>query len=352
MQESPDAFSGFLPIVLPRGSNAALACGALIGVSLAGVATAIATDPGVTTAGAIAISAVGGLLAAALITLSFAFGAERGGLFHDQINDRFGVGLTSARDRWWIPGEDVRGVRCARTSYVRGTETISSWSVNLERQVGLPISLHETWDRGEAQEIVKRIAANSALERLDDFDEVKTSDDAPDEETPRPTQVNEATETFQVGGRWALKWALLLFGLSLLTVGLTLLLVARENLVFSLFFAPVLALFGGILVGIVAFKRYGRETLVRHAGGWTFYYRMAGVTWGMKTVTGSAPTWRIKLHPLRGGCLELIGNDGILVMGAGATTRSDLTIAALSRLRETFATPPSTTPSPAPHPEA
>jgi hypothetical protein len=297
------------------GLGLAAAIGALTG--------AIAFDPEVTGAPRLVTLLLGGTLSFAFVALSVTMMAWRGGIAINQTQKLLGIGLTSRTDAWWLSLDTLRGLSCQKVSYRKADDQITSYSVQIERHGAYPISIFETADGDEAETYARIIEDVLPLERVDHA----------------PAKSYDQGDTqFAIKRNWALQWPITLFGISLVTVGLGLMLGQGTDLVFALFFAPVLAVLGFIFLGIALFKALGRETLTHPDDHWCLSYRLGPIRWGRKIIRASHPHWRVQIHPLRGACLELIGEDGILVMAAGATTRSTLTVAKIAEIPTRFAT--------------
>jgi hypothetical protein len=92
---------------------------------------------------------------------------------------------------------------------------------------------------------------------------------------------------------------------------------------------PVLALAGVALLAVAGVKRLGREQLTFDGVGWQHSFALGRRAFGARTIHGPRPVWRLRLEGARGALLELVGEDGTLVLGAGATSRSDQSVTQL-----------------------
>ena len=149
---------------------------------------------------------------------------------------------------------------------------------------------------------------------------------------------------FGVHKKGALQLPIFLFGLSLAIIGTVFFLQMEHYFVFGLFFAPVIGLIGWVLLAMTIVKRFGHEELIHQDGTWGHRVSLGPLSWGSRQVESRHPVWRIRVHGFRGAALELVGDDGILLMGSGATTLSRLTVEELSRLPKQFSNdcPPKT----------
>ncbi len=315
--------------------------------AIAATALALGLDPALTdTARGVSIG-VGALFASALALTAVRLLAGPGGLCLDRARGRLGLGLTGQRDVWWVPLAELRGIRVQPTDVRRDGDVFRLWTAALERTDGLSIVLLESPDHDSISALADDLAGETGLARLSD-----RRDDAADaaalaDEAPAETRVR-----FGVRRGAALQGVLALFGASMAVVGGAMFTVTAEHPVFGLFFAPLLALLGLVLLAVPAVKRLAREELTRAGDRWTHGFRLGPLRWAQRTVTATRPRWRLRLQALRGATLELLGDDGALVMGSGATTRSRDDVQALTALPARFATPPPAPRSPAPPPPA
>lgn len=298
--------------------------GFFIAAGLAAVTTTLATDSGLPKEAALGVWLVGGLFVGAFLSLAFRLWVWRGGIVHNTREGRIGFGLTGPSDTWWFPRHELRGIASVEAEVQRDGERFRTWSVQIETKHGAPISLLETPDPD---------AAEMALEALTALGVLKG---APPTEGHRAPLANRRVR-FGVHRRGALGQPVFLFGLSLLVMGSTFFVQLNHFPVFGLFFAPPLALVGFILVSLVLLKRFGHELLQHTDGAWTHSTRCGPLTLYQRTLHAQHPRWRIRLHALRGASLELVADDGILLMASGATTLSHLSVSELALLPDQFA---------------
>ena len=312
--------------------------GFLIAGGLALITYNLAADPGIPTNAAILASMIGGTLVAAFAVLGYRLGVWRGGIYLDEENQKLGLGFTQSADVWWHPVKSLSGVQIKCSNIVREEGPSRSWSVEMALSPGVAISLLETFDEESAVEARDALLTAGLWEASPRVGDVT-----------QPVYADRSIR-FGVHRNGALQLPLFLFGLSLTTIGTVFFLNMEHFFVFGLFFAPVLALIGAILLVLTLFKRFGREELIHQTGYWQHCVTLGPIRWGERKVRSASPHWRIRVHPFRGASLELVGDDGILLMGSGATTCSRLTIGELAKLPEQFASvhQPESVPSPLP----
>lgn len=306
-------------VIHPAQRSPIAGAGAALGaLGIAVLTVALGLDPALPTTAATVVLGVGGLLALAVGVGAARLIQPRGGLLFDRAGRRIGVGLTGPRDVWWIPLERVAGTRSGHSS--SGDEV--AWFASLVLEHGLELVLLETEQRQLARDVAEAMARGAGLELLDAL---------PD--APAPVA---ATVTVRLRRRVALQALLWWLGLALLVVGIALLLQVGEHPVFGILFAPVLALLGLCFLAIVVLKRFGAEVLEHRGGLWTHSVFAGRWRLSRRTVSAPRPVWRLRALSLRGARLELVGDDGLLLVGVGATTGSDPSVAELATLPGRF----------------
>jgi hypothetical protein len=313
--------------------------GAAIGGGLALGTLALAFDPNMPAGASAIILFLGATIVSAFLGLSYRLGVWRGGIFLNEETGELGLGLTQHTDIWWLPADSVLGVTMTRADVQRSDGLSRTWSVEIARQNEVPISLLETSEEESAQEALDALVSVGLWAKKDSREEPTTT-------------YTDGSLRFGVHRGGALQRSIFLFGVSLAVIGTVFFLQMQHYVVFGLFFAPVIGLIGWILLTMTCVKRFGHEELAFKHGAWGHRIAWGRLSWGSREVQGASPKWRLKVHGLRGACLELIGNDGILLMGSGATTRSRLSVQELSNLPQQFAKGPLASESPSPPPQA
>jgi hypothetical protein len=312
--------------------------GVAIGAGLALGTIALAFDPNMPAGASAVILFLGATIVSAFLSLAYRLGVWRGGIFLNENTGELGLGLTQNADIWWLPADSVEGVTMTQADVQRSDGLSRTWSVEIARQNDVPISLLETSEQENAQE------ALDALISVGLWPKKGTNEE-------HDTTYAEDTRRFGVHSGGALQRSIFLFGVSLAVIGTACFLQLQYYVVFGLFFAPVIGLIGWILLAMTCIKRFGHEELAHRNGVWGHHIAWGRIAWGNREVQATIPKWRLKVHGLRGACLELVGDDGILLMGSGATTRSRLSVQELANLPKQFAAKgplPSESPSPPP----
>lgn len=309
------------PLVPPHRS-VGLAFGAsLVAALTAAIVVTLAVDPHVPTPARISVGLTGLTLVAALLIGVRQLGRTRGGLFFDRAGARVGVGLMSPDHVWWIPLTAIRGV--SSTHLVRDDE--ATFTAALELRNGAALVLVETAERELADGVAELVARGCGLE---------TVDAPPAEVSPPPGEVTLAVRRFA-----ALQALVTSFGLAASLLGVLLLSVTLRSPLVALLFGPGLLLLGLALLTVAAIKRLGTEELSHRGGLWTHRWRLFGRTFAARTVAAPHPRWRLRAEPVRGVCLELVSPEGTLVMGSGATPRSQQDTSALLGVIDAFRPP-------------
>ena len=360
--------------IIPRTRSVLAASGAFI--TSAGVvvlATGIVVDARLPWFGQLATLTVGALFALAMLTIALRLLSSRGGLLVDAGRKRVGIGVTSERDTWWLPVSEVVGIRVVPEARVG--ETIERWLAVLELVGRSGVVLARSDDRGVAILVARKLATAAGLEDLDELPgDLAAADSAADQEAAEPaasgeavaaTARDEAPESaaaedgaepaakvgvvvvapypvaarhdFAVRRRAALQGILFFFGVSLTVVGAAMFARVEHDPVFGFLFGPLLGLLGIALLGVSVVKRFATEELWRDGEHFVHGFRLGRLRWGHRRIHARAPRWHLYVHGLRGAHLELVGSDGTLVIGGGATTRSDIDLDALARLPRHFA---------------
>lgn len=313
-------------VILPPTRSAATATAAFIAAAIViTLAVALLFDPAVNDADRVAIALFGALFAGTLGVVGFALMRGHGALLLDTAGQRLGLGITRHDDTWWLPLSAVRGLAVVPIPGPSG-ETIERWLLLLSLADRPEVVLAESDDRGAILGIRERLAARLSIAELTDGERA---------ERPR---VGTHAERFAVSRGAALQGLLAVFGASLVAFGAIAFTELQREPVAGFIFAPILVVMGLALCAVSLVKRLAHETLSSDGRRWTHAYTFSRWRWGERTVTAPAPLFRIRLLGMRGGVLELVGEDGVLILAAGATAKSRLDLEAVAALPGRFQT--------------
>jgi len=332
--------------IIPRTRSFIAAAGAFI--TSAGVvvlATGIVLDTALPWYGQAATLGVGVLFALAMLTIALRLLAAKGGLLVDGGGSRIGIGVTSERDTWWVPTSEVAGIRVVADA--SPGQTIEHWLAVLELTGRSSVVLARSEDRGTVILVARRLVDATGLEGLDgeaapatprdDEDTDDAGSTEPASSVPAPaTDAGRQGIDLGVRRRAALQGILFFFGVSLSIVGAAMFTRVEHEPVFGFLFGPLLGLLGLAFLGVAVAKRFAVEELRRDGEHFSHGYRLGRLRWGHRRIHARAPRWHLYVHGLRGAHLELVGADGTLIIGGGATTRSDIDRAALASLPARF----------------
>ena len=323
-----------------RSIGAGLGAG-ITAAGLAALTVALVIDPGITVAARAVCGAFGVLLVGSFGLATLRLFTGSGGVVVDLDKRRLGFGLSRRADTWWLPLEDVTGIHVYATR-IRNSdgEQTRTWNAAVGLDDRPPIVVAEHTDYENVLTFAR------TLSRVTDIAE----------ETSEPElsagPARDTTTGFSVQRRPSLSMLLGLFGLSLTAVGIVLYVQLTEHPIVGLFFAPLMWLMGVALLGVVIVKRVATEELKHEGGRWTHCFRFRTLRWAERTIHAPCPQWRFRILGLRGARIELAGDDGILLMASGATTRSEDDVSTISRLPARFAMTSQDPPPPCPPPEA
>jgi hypothetical protein len=125
-------------------------------------------------------------------------------------------------------------------------------------------------------------------------------------------------------------------GASLLGIGGIFVFQVATHPAVAIFVAPVALLTGVVLLVLTWVKRLAWEEVTHEGTSWRHCWRLHTFSWGDRTLEVVHPRWRLRVGGLRGARLELVGTDGELWVGAGATSRSSASVAELSAFPSRF----------------
>lgn len=281
-------------------------------------------DPAVTPIERVVVALLGALFAGTLGAVGTALLRGHGALMLDLAGRRLGLGITRHSDTWWLPLDEVRGLAVVPQSSP-GRDTVERWLL-VVGLVGRPdVILAESDDRGAILGIQARLAARLTVTEL--------PEDRPSEGTP---VFSPRSERFAVSRGAALQGLLATFGASLIAVGVISFSEVQREPVVGFIFAPILAVMGIVLLAVPVVKRLASETLAFDGLRWTHAYTFRRWRWSERTVRAATPRFRLRLLGMRGGMLELVGDDGMLIIAAGATAHSRLDLEGVAAIPARF----------------
>lgn len=310
-----------LPPTRSPGTAAAAFIATIIVVTLA---IALIADPAVTDTERVAIGLLGALFAGTLGVVGMTLMRGHGALLLDVPGKRLGLGVTRQRDTWWLSLADVRGLAVVPIPHPSG-ETIERWMLLLSLARRPEVVLAESDDRNAILGIRERLCERLVISEIGEGQRAE-----------RPTAFAHETR-FAVARGAALQGLLSVFGASLIAFGAISFTELQREPVAGFIFAPILVVMGVALLAVPLVKRFSTEVLSCDGRRWTHAYTFARWRWAERTVTAPAPLFRIRLLGMRGGMLELIGEDGMLILAAGATAHSRLDLEAVAAIPGRFA---------------
>lgn len=311
-------------VILPPTRSAGTAASALIAAAIVVVlGVALVLDPAVEIAAKVAVGALGALFAGTLAGVGVTLLRGHGALLLDVAGGRLGLGVTRADDTWWLPLDQVNGLAVMPVAGRGDAAMIERWLL-VVGLVGRPdVVLAESDDRGAILGIRERLAARLALHELA-------------EDRPADGDFAAHATRYAVSRGAALQALLAFFGLSSIAVGVIAFTEVQKEPVVGFMFAPVLVVMGLALLAVPLVKRLATETLTFDGRRWTHAWTFARFRWAERTIVAPAPRFRMRLLGMRGGMLELTGEDGSLVLAAGATARSHLDLEGVAAIPSRF----------------
>jgi hypothetical protein len=309
-------------LVEPECSPVPAVVAGLLALGLATVVVAFTLDNGISVLERICAGGVGFLVALTVAGGSHRLAVERGGVFLEGGGTRLGIGLTSPSDIWWIPVEQVLGVRAVRQEST-DEDALLSWTACVELEQGLSVVIAESIERDLVESIVRGLAEKLCVEIM--------------AEPPKTTTPRSGEVSLRVHKGVAFHAHVFLFGITLITVGLMLFTQLSKAPVLGFLFGPLFTLLGFALTGIVIAKRLYTEELHHQGGLWSQVFTLGPLRWGKRVVSSPRPVWSLRSTPIRGARLEMAGEDGVLILGSGATTQSRDNIEKLVSVPSRFA---------------
>lgn len=289
------------------------------------VSVALIADPVLTDIQRLAVSLLGALFALTLAAVGITLLRGHGALLLDREGGFLGLGVTRQTDTWWLPLADVEGLQVVPLPHP-GKDVIDRWMLLLGLRDRPDVVIAESDDRGAIVGIRERLAARLSIPELGD-----------DRASPLPSSLVSREVRFAVSRGAALQGLLTVFGASLIAVGIISFSEMQREPVVGFIFAPILVVMGVVLGLVPLVKRLASETLSFDGTRWTHAFTFSRWRWSVRSVRGARPRFRLRLLGMRGGLLELVGDDGILILAAGATAHSRLGLEAVSRIPSRFA---------------
>jgi hypothetical protein len=312
-----------LPPTRSPGTAASSLGAALIVVILA---VALIADPVVSDGERVAVTLLGALFAVTLTAVGVTLLRGHGALLLDSQNQRIGLGITRLGDIWWIPLAEIEGLQVLPLAQP-DKDMVERWLLVLGLRERPEVVLAESDDRGAIMGICQRLAERLAIAEL-----------GADARSPAQSKASvRREERFAVSRGAALQGLVTVFGASLVAVAVLGFSEVQREPVVGFIFAPILIVMGVALLIVPLVKRLANESLSFDGARWTHAYEFHRWRWGTRTVRATSPRFRLRLLGIRGGLLELVGDDGVLVLAAGATSRSKLDLDAIARIPSRFA---------------
>ncbi len=306
-------------LIPPTGTPLLGAMASLGALSSFALAAMLLQEPSLTPAMQWAAAALGLLWGVASALVAFRLLSPRTGLFNDRARGQVGVCITRPRDTWWFNHHRLTSTGTLAVT-TPGTATIERWVVWLGLDSGVRVLIVESGSREFCTHVESGLRAGLPL-----------PDEAPSSPRPSPGRA-----TFGVRRGGALQWIITAFGAALTLTGvLALGRVATEPVV-GFLLGPLLAMLGLALLVTATIKRFSFEHLTFDGLTWTHAFSFLGRRFGSRSVRAAEPGWRLHLAGARGAWLELVGEDGSLILGSSARALSDDGVDTLSRLPERF----------------
>ena len=264
---------------------------------------------------------LGSLVALSAFVTAFRLMTQRGGMWFNRESRSIGLGITSARDIWWFPVDALQTITCERRDITSDVADFA-WRTYARLHNGVEIVLVETHERDLAEAVAEQLLTRTQL--------TAEGDKAP------PCDHLSTSTRLAVTRGVALHAALFITGFTLTVLGGALYSQVEAAPAFAFFVAPLLLFTGVALLGVVIVKRVATEHIEHRGGLWSHSFGLGPWRWSERKVSAPNPIWSLHIRPARGARLELEGQDGTLVIGHGATTRSKASIAALAQFPERF----------------
>jgi hypothetical protein len=264
---------------------------------------------------------LGSLVAFAAFVSAHQLMRPRGGMWLDHVHKRLGLGMTTVKDIWWISIDRLEAIACERRA-ISSDVADFAWRTYAQLSNGVELVLVETHEAEIAQGVAEQLQVRAQL---------------PPSEPSHPSAAHRSgTTTLRVCRGVAMHGALFVAGATLTILGGALYSQVEAAPALAFFVAPLLLFTGLALLGVVGVKRIATEHLEHRGGLWTHRFGLGPWRWAERTVSAPHPIWSLHIRPARGARLELEGEDGILVIGHGATTRSRASIEELVTLPNRF----------------
>ena len=199
-----------------------------------------------------------------------------------------------------------------------------AWRTALRLSSGLELVLVETHEREIAEAVAEQLQQRTGL-----------SADAEEATSEAPASAS-GNVTIRVTRGVAMHGTLSVAAFTLTVLGAALYSQIHVAPAAGFFIAPVLLFTGLALAAVVIVKRVATEELTHRGGLWGHRFTLGRFSWAERSVSAPQPIWSLHIRPARGARLELEGEDGVLIIGHGATTRSRADIEELAALPRGF----------------
>jgi hypothetical protein len=312
-------------ILPPTRSLGTAAAAALATALVIALVVALVADPRVEAPQKPVIIGVGLLFGLTFATLAAVLARGHGAVWLDAEQRRLGLGITRGKDIWWLPLDRLSGLRLAPLQ--SGGESIERWLLTLDLRDAPELVLAESDERAFLRTVGENLATRLGLsfeEGLARFEEVPW----------RPHALE-----FAIHRGAALQGLLLAFGASLVALGVLALSALEREPIAGFIFGPILLVMGLALAAVSLVKRFARESLAFDGTRFTHGFRFGAWRWAERTIRAPNPRFRIRMLGVRGAILEVLGEDGSLVVASGATARSRMGLPEVAALPRHFQSP-------------
>ncbi|MGB0589347.1 MAG: hypothetical protein ACPGU1_06675 [Myxococcota bacterium] len=318
---TPESPSAIDELAEPERSSIVGGSALVAGLMLASVVVQLIFEPSIPVDDRWIAGTLGSLVAFAAFVSAHRLMSPRGGMWLDHAQRRIGIGLTSPKDVWWVPLKHIEAVACDRRA-ISSDVADFAWRTYVRLTNGVELVLVETHEAEIAQAVAEELQERTGL--------------AASEDAPAPVTYRSDHTSFRVYRGVAMHGALSVAGFTLTVLGGALYSQVEAAPAFAFFVAPLLLFTGLALVGVVGVKRIATEHLEHKGGLWVHGFGFGPWRWAERTISAPQPVWSLHVRPARGARLELEGEDGTLVIGHGATTRSRASVEALTALPNRF----------------
>ena len=313
----------------PPERSAIVGGSALVAALMLGsVVLQVAADPTLPVNERWVAGGIGGLVAFAALVAAHRLLTLRGGLWLDLERRRLGMGMTGARDIWWVDLDRISAFVCSRRLATSDVADFA-WRAVARLGNGLELVLVETHEREIAEAVAEQLRARSGLPGGPETEDTEAA--------PEPQAATSTSTTVTVSRAVAMHGPLAVAAFTLTVLGAALYSQIHAAPALGFFVAPVLLFTGLALAAVIIVKRVSTEHLEHRGGLWTNRFVCGPFGWGERTISAPKPVWSLHVRPARGARIELEGDDAILIIGHGATTLSQANVEDLAAMPDRFA---------------